>query len=149
MNALGTFALPAALLMLAGRAQMRGATTNDPTAAAEQESKAEARLCRNMAEKREAIRTYPSVDQETALSTVQDANQKVESAVRDVQGAADNVNNPNIRDVQAAFEKLQNSVNSVPGGRSTVGDAAIVIDRDAQELQSAWNRLYQELQCGA
>lgn len=149
MNALGTFSIPAALLMLAGCAQMRGATTNDTAAAAEKESKAEAKLCRDMAEKREAIRTYPSVDQETALSTVQEANQKVEDAIRDVEGAADNVNNPNIREVQAAYQKLQNTVNSVPGGRSTVGDAAIDIGKETQDLQTAWNRLYRELQCGA
>src|SRR5687767_12485406 len=110
MNALGTFAIPAALLMLAGCAQMRGAATNDTAAAAEKESKAEAKLCQDMAEKREAIRTYPSVDQETALTTVQEANQKVEEAVRDVEGAADNVNNPNIREVQAAYQNLQNTV---------------------------------------
>jgi hypothetical protein len=149
MKALGMISIPAALLMLAGCAQMRGAATNDTAAAAEKESKAEARLCRDMAEKREAIRTYPEVDQETALSTVQEANMKVESAVKDVEGAADNVNNPNIREVQAAYQKLQNTVNSVPGGRSTVGDAAINIGREAQDLQTAWNRLYRELQCGA
>ena len=149
MKALGILTVPAALLMLAGCAQMRGATTNDTAAAAEKESKAEAKLCQDMAEKREAIRTYPSVDQETALTTVQEANQKVEEAVKDVEGAADNVNNPNIREVQAAYQKLQNTVNSVPGGRSTVGDASIDIGRESQELQTAWNRLYQELQCGA
>lgn len=149
MKALGNFTIPAALLMLAGCAQMRGATTNDTAAAAEKESKAEAKLCRDMAEKREVIRTYPSVDQETALTTVQEANLKVEEAVKDVEGAADNVNNPNIREIQAAYQKLQNTVNSVPGGRTTVGEAAIDIGRESQELQTAWNRLYQELQCGA
>lgn len=51
--------------------------------------------------------------------------------------------------VQAAYEQLQNSVNAIPGGRSTVGDASTQITTNAQNLQIAWDRLYSELQCGA
>lgn len=148
MNVLAMYLVPSAALALAGCASM-GGPGKDPAAAAEKETKAEARLCRDMTEKASAIRAFPTVDTETPLTTVQKAKDAAQDAVKDVKDAVDDVNNPNLLSVQAAFEKLESSVNEVPGGRATVGDASTDIGSNAQELQVAWDRLYRELQCGA
>lgn len=147
MKTTGLFALGTGLLMLASCSTTR--TQSSPSSAAGRESDAEAELCRNMAEGQAAIREYPAVTRESLLSDVQDANEKVEEAVRDVRESAGDVNNTGLLTIQAAYEELQNTVNAVPGGRSTVGEASEKISADAGNLRSAWNRLYANLQCGA
>jgi hypothetical protein len=120
-----------------------------PATAAEQEAAAESKLCKNMTDGGEAIREFPEVSGGTALSDVKKASDKVEKAIVDVQKAGKRVNNPGLMEVQSAYTELKNSVNGIPGGRSTVGDASDDVNADARELQSEWQQLYANLQCGA
>jgi hypothetical protein len=153
MGKLNKVAAAAALTLLASCS--RTTTRTDPVTATETESKAEAKLCQKMSDRGKAINEYPSVSQETALDDLKKANNKVEQAIREVQQSAQGVNNPqllqvtNVLEVDAAYQKLQDNVNSVPGGRSTVGDASDSIRASADQLRSAWGRLYQGMQCGA
>jgi hypothetical protein len=147
MNAFKACAATAALLVLGGCAGMRG--KGGPVTAAEKESRAEAELCKNMGQGGQAIRNFPKVDVETPLSAVQDARDDAEDAVADVKSALDDVSTANLLEVQSAFNKLRNTVNSIPGGRSTVGDASGTISEEVEDLQIAWDKLYKELQCGA
>lgn len=124
-------------------------TQSRPVSAAEQEAAAENRLCRNMADGAEAIREFPEATGETALSDIKEASEKVEKAIVDVQDAGNRVNNPGLMQVQSAFQELKNSVNEIPGGRSTVGEAAEQVNADASDLRSEWQKLYSDLQCGA
>lgn len=148
MKTMKLWALAAPLLALAACSRM---TTSQPApvSAAEKESNAEAKLCKDMTEKNSAIREFPTVTEETSLESIKQANQQVESAVRDVQGYSNKVNNPGVLEIQAAFIQLQDAVNAVPGGRETVGDKAIQVSQEANKLQSAWNELYSSMQCGA
>ncbi|MDB5047168.1 MAG: rane protein [Fibrobacteres bacterium] len=63
--------------------------------------------------------------------------------------SAKDVNNPRILEVQSAYQDLQNDLNTVPGGRTTVGEAADSLRADARDLRSAWDRLYTSMECGA
>jgi hypothetical protein len=141
-------ALAAPLIALASCSRM---TTSQPApvSAAEKESAAEAKLCQDMTAKGSAISEFPAVTEETSLDAIKQANQQVESAVRDVQGYSQQINNPGVLEVQAAYNELQDAVNAVPGGRETVGENAIQVSQEASQLQSAWNQLYTSMQCGA
>jgi hypothetical protein len=120
-----------------------------PVSSAEKEAAAESKLCRNMADGGEAIREFPELSGQTALEDVKDASEKAENAVADVQKAGKRVNNPGLMEVESAFLELKNSVNAIPGGRTTVGDAYQDVNADARELRSEWQKLYANLQCGA
>jgi hypothetical protein len=124
-------------------------TQSAPVSAAEQEAAAEGKLCRNMADGNEAIHEFPEVSGQTSLSDVKKANDKVEKAIVDVQKAGKRVNNPGLMEVQSAYLELKNTVSGIPGGRSTVGDAYQDVNADARDLQSEWQQLYANLQCGA
>lgn len=124
-------------------------TQSAPVSAAEQEAAAEGRLCKKMTHGAKAIREFPEVSEETSLAEVKEASEKVESAIIDVQKAGKRVNNPGLMEVESAYLELKNSVNSIPGGRSTVGDASEDVNADARELQREWQQLYTNLQCGA
>jgi hypothetical protein len=77
-----------------------------------------------------------------------DATQEAAKALNDVKGAAAKVNEPMILEVQSAYQDLANAVDTIPGGRTTVGDAAISVKTNSKRLQIAWDRLYDRLQCG-
>jgi hypothetical protein len=102
-----------------------------------------------MTDRQTAIQAFPQVDTASALESVKAASDEVHAAVRALSDARGEVSNPNLLGVQAANEKLQKDVNEVPGGRATVGETAGTINQDAQELQTVWDQLYTELQCGA
>jgi hypothetical protein len=146
MNIIGRLSLIASLASVVACSRF---TQSAPVSAAEQEAAAEKTLCRNMTEGGEAIREFPLATSETALSDLKEASDKVEMAIVDVQKAGKNVNNPGMMEVQSAFLELKNSVNGIPGGRSTVGDAAQGVNADASDLRSEWQKLYSNLQCGA
>lgn len=146
MNIIGRLSLVASLALTVSCSRF---TQSAPVSAAEQEAAAEKTLCRNMTDGGEAIREFPEVSSETALSDVKQASEKVEQAIVDVQKAGKKVNNPGVMEVQSAFLELKNSVNGIPGGRSTIGDAAPEINADANDLRSEWQKLYSNLQCGA
>ena len=120
-----------------------------PVSSAEKEAAAESKLCRNMADGGEVIREFPEISSQTALDDVKDASERAENAVADVQKAGKRVNNPGLMEVESAFLELKNSVNGIPGGRTTVGDAYQDVNADARDLQSEWQKLYANLQCGA
>jgi hypothetical protein len=146
MKLLGRLCLAGSLAVVASCSRL---TQSAPVSAAEQEAAAEGKLCRNMTDGAEAIRDFPEVSSETALSDVQEASEKAENAIVDVQKAGKQVNNPGLMEVQSAFLELKNSVNAIPGGRSTIGDAAQAVNADANDLRSEWQQLYSNLQCGA
>lgn len=140
-------ALALAFLMLASCSKMMN--KNSPNASAQRESEAEANLCSKMSKKGDAIREFPKVTQETSLSAVKEANIKVANAVEEVQKSSGKVNSPDMVEVTTKYQELQSSVSSVPGGRETVGEAADQISTKADQLRSAWNRLFTNMQCGA
>jgi uncharacterized protein YceK len=147
MNKLNWCVMISGVFMMAGCSKMMNRSA--PAAASETKANAEAKLCQNMSEKQSAIRNYPDINQDTPLSAVKDANDQVEKAVNDVQASANKIDNPGTLQVQAAWKELQSSVNNVPGGRSTVGDASDSVQANASKLQAAWDRLYGSMQCGA
>lgn len=146
MRMLGRLCLLASIPLVVSCSRM---TQSAPVSAAEQEAAAEGKLCRNMSDGAEAIREFPEANSETELSEIKAASEKVESAVADIQKAGKNVNNPGLMEVESAYLELKNSVNGIPGGRSTVGDAYQDVNADARDLQSEWQQLYSNLQCGA
>lgn len=146
MRMLGRLCLLGFLSLVASCSRL---TQSAPVSSAEKEAKAENKLCRNMTDGEEAIREFPEVSEETALSDVQKASDKIENAVADVQKAGKRVNNPGLMEVESAFLELKNTVNAIPGGRSTVGDASGDVNADARALRSEWQKLYTNLQCGA
>lgn len=146
MKLLGRLCLLGSLAVVASCSRL---TQSAPVSAAEQEAAAEGKLCRNMTDGDEAIREFPEVSSETALSDVQEASEKAEKAIVDVQKAGKRVNNPGLMEVQSAFLELKNSVNGIPGGRSTVGDASQDVNANASSLKNEWQQLYSNLQCGA
>jgi hypothetical protein len=153
MKKFNRLAMAAALSLLA--ACSRTTTRTEPVTAAEKESAAEAKICKKMADKTPNINQYPAVTPETPLNSLKDANDKVAAAIKDVEQSAQNVNNPDllqasrVLDVESAYQKLQDAVNTVPGGRETVGDASNSISTNAQALKDAWTQMYQGMQCGA
>lgn len=119
------------------------------TTSAERQANEEAKLCQNMTEKGSAIRAYPEINTETSLQVIKDANLEVEKAVKEIQGSAQMINDPALTEVQTAYQELQTTVNSVPGGRNTVGDASDALQANAKDLRKAWDKLYINMQCGA
>ncbi|MDB5105420.1 MAG: hypothetical protein JWP91_3109 [Fibrobacteres bacterium] len=149
MNRFHTIAFAATAAALVASCSRLNSTKTAPISAGQQESKAEAKLCKNMTEKNAAVRDYPTITPETSLDQVKTANKDLEEAVRNVQSESRNVNDPGVLEIQAAYQKLLNTVNNVPGGRATVGDAADSVQNDARQLQQAWNQVYRNLECGA
>lgn len=145
-TALWTLAVP--ILALAACSRM---TTSQPSPATAEkmESAAEAKLCKDMTEKRAAIHEFPAISEETSLESVKQANQEAEKAVRDVEGYSNDINDPGVLQVKAAFQELQDAVNAVPGGRETVGESSTIVSQEAMELRTAWDSLYNKMQCGA
>ncbi|HKP94189.1 MAG TPA: hypothetical protein VJ385_00390 [Fibrobacteria bacterium] len=125
------------------------ATQSAPVSEAQKQAEAERKLCTNMNNLKASVQEYPEITSETPLDSIQQANARVDKAVREVKDASKDVNNPRILDVQAAYQELQNSLNTVPGGRMTVGEAADSIRADAREFRNAWDRLYNSMECGA
>jgi uncharacterized protein YceK len=142
-----TVSIAGAIFALAGCSQL--ATRNTASNSARSQAATEAQLCKDMTESGSAIRQYPTVSAETPLSAVQDANQKAEQAVGDVGKVSKRIDNPQVLEVQSAFQKLRNAVDTIPGGRSTVGPAAEDVQASAIRLRRSWDRLYSSLQCGA
>lgn len=132
-----------------GACSSTGSGTSDATKAAEKQAKAEKKLCMNMNEMESSIREYPTITTETPLDSVREANERVDRAVQGVREAAQDVSNPRVLDVQAAYQDLQNTINTVPGGRSTVGEASDSVSASAQRLREAWDQLYLSMECGA
>jgi hypothetical protein len=125
-------------------------TTSGPSADSRaKEAKAEAKLCKNMDKLKESVVEYPTITAETPVATIQDANSKVDKAVKEVKESAKDVNNPRILEVQSAYQNLQNSLNTVPSGSTTVGEQAENVRADAKDFRDAWDRLYESMQCGA
>ena len=117
--------------------------------AADKNAAAEKNLCMNMNEVESSIREYPAVSEWTPLDSIREANARVDQAVLGIKEAAKEVNNPGVLEVQAAYQDLQNTVNEVPGGRTTVGEASDSLRVQAKELKDAWDRLYMSMECGA
>jgi hypothetical protein len=143
-----TLTFAASLMALAGCSKMMNKSPA-PVSQAEKESDAEAKLCKNMSKSNPSIQDYPAVTEGTSLEEVKSANQEVETAVREVLDDSKSVNAPGLLEIQSALQKLQNSVNAVPGGRDTVGPAADSVQANAQELRQAWEKVYNRMQCGA
>lgn len=122
---------------------------NKAVEAAEKEAKAEKKLCTNMTEMESSVREYPTITAETPLESIQAANERVNKAVEGVRETAQDVSNPRVLDVQAAYQDLQNTVNAVPGGSATVGQASDAVSASAQKFREAWDRLYMSMECGA
>jgi ABC-type Fe3+-hydroxamate transport system substrate-binding protein len=142
-----TIPMAAAFLAMAGCSQM--ATHNSASNAARSQASTEAQLCKDMTGSQSAIKDYPNVSQNTSLQEVQEANQKVERAVGEVGKTARKIDNPQVLEVQSAFQRLRNAVDTIQGGRNTVGPAADDVHADAGRLKNSWNSLYSSLQCGA
>lgn len=147
MKKIGIGALLTSLALLSGCATMTG--KNVPVTAAEKESQAEGKLCKKMIESKDAVREYPLVNGDTPLALVKEANDKVAEAVQEVEKSGQAVNNPGVLEVQSSYQELQNAVNEIPGGRSTVGDSWETVNESRIQLQTAWEQLYTDLQCGA
>lgn len=147
MKPIHALTVAASVFSLMGCANMGSRST--PAAAARIEANAQMELCQNMTEKNDAVFQYPAVYSETPLEAVKQANEEAAEAVREVEKSADNLSNPGILEVGAAFRSLQNSVNEIPGGRATVGEDSEKIEMEARNLKSAWNNLYRNLECGA
>ena len=142
-----TLSMAGALLAVAGCSQL--ATRNSASNSARNQASAEAQLCKDMTRSQDAIKDYPTISSETALEEVQEANRKVERAVGDVGKVSKKIDNPQALEVQSAFQQLRNAVDTIPGGRSTVGPAAEDVHASAIKLQRTWDKLYSSLQCGA
>ncbi len=140
-------AMAGALLAAAGCSQM--ATRNTASSSARNQAAAEAQLCKDMTGSESAIKQFPEVSSGTPLQEIQDANRKAERAVGDVGKVARKIDNPRVLQVQSAFQELRNAVDTIPGGRSTVGSAADDVHASAIKLQRTWESLYSSLQCGA
>ena len=136
-----------ALAALTGCSQM--ATRNSASNAARNQAATEAELCKDMSGSQPAIRNFPDVSSDTPLDAVQNATRDAERAVGDVGKAARRIDNPQVLEVQSAFQRLRNAVDTIPGGRSTVGPAAQDVHASAIRLRNSWNNLYTSLQCGA
>lgn len=147
MNRMIAYSLAASVLSLASCARMTGQSA--PATAAKIEAEEEAKLCRTMSDKSNIVSQYPAVSQETLLSEIKAANQRLQDAVNDVRQSSEKISEPGILDVSAAYQSLQNTVDSIPGGRTTVGEASGDISMKASELQNAWNALFTNLECGA
>jgi hypothetical protein len=148
MNRLLTLGLAATAIALSSCSRMMNKQPG-PVSAAEKESDAEAKMCEHMSKRNPAVQSYPTVTPETSLEQVKTANDELETAVREVEYAGKDINNPGVLEIQMAFQKLQNSVNSVPGGRTTVGEASDSVQANARELRQAWNQVYTKMQCGS
>lgn len=109
-------------VLLAGRASVtpRG---NDPIAAVQRRNMAEAHLRQNRLQRFKAIRSFPTVTPKTALAKVQGIGGMVAETLQQVRSMAEDTNNQNNFSVQAAHERLQDSVPSLPGEWITVGNA--------------------------
>lgn len=123
--------------------------TSEATKAAEKQAKAEKKLCMNMNEMESSIREYPVITTETSLDSIRAANERVDKAVQGVRESAQDVSNPRVLDVQAAYQDLQNTLNTVPTDQGTVGQASDAVTASAQKLREAWDKLYLSMECGA
>lgn len=127
----------------------RTTVSNAPSTAAEREAKAEGDLCKNMARDARTVHDYPQIAPETPLRDIKSANEKTERAVQQVAKAGNDINNPQILIIEAAYQQLRNVTDSISGGRATVGPASEEIRLHSDHLRAAWDSLYTSLQCGA
>jgi hypothetical protein len=142
-----TIAMAGALLALTGCSRMT--TRNAASDSARNQASAESGLCKDMSRSQASIKNFPDVSAETSLREIQKANRKAEDAVSEVGKVAKKIDNPRVLELQSAFQELRNAVDTIPGGRSTVGPAADDVHASAIKLRRTWESLYASLQCGA
>jgi hypothetical protein len=126
-----------------------GKSGEETAKATEKQAQAEQKLCVNMNEMESSIRQYPVITTETPLDSIRAANERVDKAVQGVRESAKDVSNPGVVDVQTAYQDLQNTINTVPEGQGTVGEASDSVTASAQKLREAWDKLYLSMECGA
>ena len=107
---------------------------------------AEASLCEDLNAFAVALQNLGQVNAQSTVKEFEAARQDVVDAYQSVKASADAVETARLDELDAAYANFDKTVNSI-SGRDTLGEAAVEINAQAEEVAAARQQLYSGLTC--
>jgi hypothetical protein len=113
----------------------------------EQVARAEADLCRELAELDSTLHPMDTVTAETRVGALKDANMTADKEVRQLRRRALDLEDVRLKELESAISLFRRSVELLPGGEN-VGLAAPQLAENLKAIRAAQDRYHAPLDCG-
>jgi len=110
------------------------------------QEEAQAQLCQDLGQLGVALENMQDLNATSSVGDIRDARDQVRSAMEDVRSSADQVTNIRVDELNAAYDELDRTVQSVPDDAS-VPEALQTIRPKVQDVVDARQNLTAELNC--
>ncbi|HDR73005.1 MAG TPA: hypothetical protein ENN85_03725 [Methanoculleus sp.] len=110
------------------------------------EEEAEAQLCQDLEALGVALENYENINVTSTVGEIRDAQDEVTAAMQDVRQSAAQVAVIRVDELDAAYNDLDNSIQSLPED-VTAGEALLTIRPNLQAVREARQNLTAELNC--
>jgi hypothetical protein len=107
---------------------------------------AEAGLCDDLNEFAVALQNLGQMNAQSTVREFESARQDVVNAYQSVKASAETVDTARLDELDAAYANFDNTVNSI-SGRDTLGEAAVEINAQAENVAAARQQLFSGLSC--
>jgi hypothetical protein len=107
---------------------------------------AEASLCDDLNEFAVALQNLGQVNAQSTVREFESARQDVINAYQSVKASAETVETARLDELDAAYAEFDRTVNSI-SGRDTLGEAAVEVNAQAENVAAARQQLYSGLTC--
>jgi hypothetical protein len=107
---------------------------------------AEAGLCDDLNEFAVALQNLGQMNAQSTVREFESARQDIVDAYQSVQASAETVETARLDELDAAYANLDSTVNAI-SGRDTLGEAAVEINAQAENVAAARQQLYANLTC--
>jgi hypothetical protein len=107
---------------------------------------AEAGLCDDLNEFAAALQNLGQMNAQSTVREFESARQDVVNAYQSVKASAETVDTARLDELDAAYANFDNTVNSI-SGRDTLGEAAVEINAQAENVAAARQQLFSGLTC--
>ncbi len=112
------------------------------------QQEAEAQLCQGLAELGAALQNMDNLTVSSSVGDIRDAQAQVQSAMENVRSSASQLANIRIDDLNAAYENLAQTVQSLPDDANVV-EAVQTLRPQVQAVREQQQNLVAELNCTA
>jgi hypothetical protein len=107
---------------------------------------AEAQLCQDLGELDAALMQMESLNQNSTTGELRDAQENVTEAMQQVRESGQGVNEARTRDLDTAYQNLENGVRAIPDD-ATVTEGLASIREELAAVRNAWRQFEAEVQC--
>jgi archaellum component FlaC len=109
-------------------------------------AEAEATLCNDLGQLEASLAELAQINANSQVNDLRQARENVANAYKNVQTAAQAVEEARLDDLQMAYDDLDKTVNNI-SGRETVGEATVQIADGMANVKAARQELSAGLQC--